>query len=84
MSMRTWRQRADAPSIHAFVGESEGWCVAECREVAVVTQGRTLDETVANLRDALALHLDDDERARAGLPASPRLVVRFETSVLTA
>ena len=43
--------------------ESEGWYVAECLEVAVVTQGRSLDETLANqanLRSALELHLDDE------------------------
>ena len=72
-----------SPAIHAFVSESEGWFVAECLEVAVVTQGGSLDETMANLRGALALHLDDDERARTGLPATLRLVVSFETSALT-
>ena len=74
---------AASPAIHAFVAESEGWYVAECLEVAVVTQGRSLDETLANLRSALALHLDDDERARAGLSSAPRLVVSFETSAPT-
>ena len=48
--------RSGGPSaIHAVVAESEGWFVAECLEVAVVTQGRSLDETLANLRSALAL-----------------------------
>lgn len=73
-----------SPAIHAFVSESEGWFVAECLEVAVVTQGRSLDETMANLRGALALHLDDDERVRTGLPLAARLVVSFETSVKTS
>ena len=31
-----------------MVSESKDWFVAECLEVAVVTQGRTLDELVAN------------------------------------
>ena len=70
-----------APSaIHAVVVESEGWFVAECLEVAVVTQGRTLDETLANLRSALALHLDDEELSRTGLSPAPRLAVSYETS----
>ena len=69
-------------AIHAVVSESEGWYVAECLEVAVVTQGRSLDEMMANLRSALALHLSDDERARAGLPQAPRLVVNYETAAL--
>ena len=71
-------------AIHVAVSESEGWYVAECLEVAVVTQGRTLDETLANLRDALELHLDEEELTRAGLPPQPRLVVNYETSTLAS
>ncbi len=71
-------------AIHAVVSDSEGWYVAECLEVAVVTQGRSLDEALANLRSALELHLDDDELARAGLPSTPRLVVNYETSAFAA
>ena len=47
-------------------------------EVAVVTQGATLDEVVANLEDALALHLEGEDAERLGLAPSPRLVVTFE------
>lgn len=71
-------------TIHAVMTRSEGWFVAECLEVAVVTQGRTLDETLANLREALELHLDPDELARLGLTSAPRLVVSFETTAFAA
>ena len=70
-------------AVHAVISESEGRFVAECLEVAVVTQGRTLDETLTNLRGALAQHLDGDELARTGLPPAPRLVVNYETVVFT-
>ncbi|HEV8339718.1 MAG TPA: type II toxin-antitoxin system HicB family antitoxin [bacterium] len=53
--------------------------VAECLEVAVVTQGHTLDELLANLREALALHLEGEEAALLGLVANPRLVMTYET-----
>lgn len=33
--------------------------VAECSDISVVTQGKTIDETVANLQEAVALHFDD-------------------------
>ena len=71
-------------SIHVVIAESEGWYVAECLEVAVVTQGRSLDETLANLRSALELHLDDEELARAGLMSPVRLVVSHETSAFVS
>ena len=38
-------------------GDESGY-VAECIEVAVVTQGQTIDETVSNLKEAVALHLE--------------------------
>ena len=47
-------------------GEEHGY-VAECVEIAVVTQGATLDETVANLREAVQLHLEGEDLADFGL-----------------
>ena len=73
---------AERASIHAVVFENEGQYVAECLEVAVVTQGRSLDETLAHLREALALYLDGEDMARLGLSPTPRLAVSFETSAL--
>ena len=72
------------PAIHAVISQSEGWYAAECLEVAVATQGRSLDETLAKLRSALTLHLDDEELAHAGLRLAPRLAVNYETSALPA
>ena len=81
----TWTEAGNPfPTIHADVAESEGWLVAECREVGVVTQGRTLDETVRNLREALAVHLAGEESDRRAPSTGPRLVVRYETTALSA
>ena len=81
---RTADHATGRSAIHVVIAESEGWYVAECLETAVVTQGRTLDETLANLRSALELHLDDEELALAGLAPSPRLVVSYETSAFAS
>ncbi len=75
---------AIAASIHAEITRSGDWYVAECLEAAVVTQGRTFDETLGNLRDALELHLDVEECARIGLPPNLRLAVSYETSVFAS
>ena len=69
-----------APTIHVVVTESEGWYVAECMEAAVVTQGRTLDELVGNLREAVGLHLEGDDADQLGLSPKPRLSVTYEFS----
>ena len=84
LAARDSAQSEGISAIHAVVAESEGWFVAECLEVAVVTQGRSLDETLANLRSALALHLDEEELARTGLPPVPRLVVSYESSAFAS
>jgi predicted RNase H-like HicB family nuclease len=58
-------------------GDERGY-VAECMEIAVVTQGATLDETVANLREAVQLHLEGEDLAGLGLAPKPTLVVTME------
>ena len=58
-------------------GEESGY-VAECIEVAVVTQGQTLDEVTRNLQEAVALHLEGEDPADFGLADNPRLLVTME------
>jgi hypothetical protein len=64
--------------IHAVIHSGQDACTAECLEVAVVTQGDTLDEVVQNLCDAIALHLEGEDLAALGLSDNPRLQVIFE------
>jgi len=75
------RRRGLGGVVHAVVVREGRWFIAECLEIAVVTQGRTLDETAEALQEAVALHLDGEDAAALGLIASPRLVVQYETSV---
>ena len=65
-------------SIKAFVHRGENYYVAECLEIAVVTQGRTLDETMDNLREAAALHLENEDLADFDLAPNPSLLVTLE------
>jgi predicted RNase H-like HicB family nuclease len=58
-------------------GEESGY-IAECIEIAVVTQGATLDEVTRNLREAVALHIEGEDLAGLGLAANPTLVVTME------
>jgi predicted RNase H-like HicB family nuclease len=58
-------------------GEQSGY-VAECLEIPVVTQGKTLDEVTRNLRKAVELHLDGENLADLGFAPSPTILMVFE------
>ena len=57
--------------------DESGW-VAECSDLHAVTQGESLDEVTANLREAVALALDGEDLATLGFAASPVIVVTLE------
>ena len=63
---------------HAIVSRDVGWYVAECLEVPVIAQGRTLDELVVALRTGIERRLDTDDPARFGLTRAPRVVLAYE------
>jgi predicted RNase H-like HicB family nuclease len=65
-------------TIKAFIHKGEKYYVAECLELAVVTQGKTLDETVANLNEAVALHLEGENPADFDLVPNPSLLITLE------
>ena len=58
-------------------GEQSGY-TAECLEIPVVTQGRTLDEVTKNLREAVELHLADEDLEALGLVPAPTILVTME------
>ena len=45
-------------TIHFLITKSDHYYVAECREVAILTNGKTWDELVANIREATELHFE--------------------------
>ncbi len=65
-------------TIKAFVHKGDTHYVAECLNLGVVTQGKTLDETIANLQEAIDLHLEGEEPADYGLVSNPTLLVTIE------
>ena len=71
-------------AVHAVVTQSDGWYVAECLEIAVVTQARSFDALLTNLREAVALYMDGEDPARLGLAPAPRLFVSFEAAPVGA
>ena len=70
-------------TIKAFISKGETHYVAECVEINVVTQGRTLDETIANLREAVALYLEGEDLTELHLAPNPSLLITMELEPAT-
>jgi predicted RNase H-like HicB family nuclease len=68
-------------TIHAIIQRGTSAYVAECLEVAVVTQGKTLDEVVENLQQALTLHLEDEDLAKLGLTDHLRVQLIYDMAL---
>jgi Uncharacterized conserved protein len=47
--------------ITVIVLKEENWYVAKCLENNVASQGKTLEESLSNLREAIALYYEDEQ-----------------------
>jgi predicted RNase H-like HicB family nuclease len=66
--------------VHIHRGETH--YVAECIDLPVVTQGKTLDELAENLKEALLLHLEDEDLSEYDLDAAPSVLASFELDLV--
>ena len=71
-------------SIKAYIYKGEAQYVAECMDIAVVTQGKTLDEAIGNLQEAISLHLEGEDLAELDLAPNPSLLITMELEPLVA
>jgi predicted RNase H-like HicB family nuclease len=62
--------------VRIFRGDSK--YVAECLDLPIVTQGDTLDELAANIREAVALHLEGEDLSELGLAPDPTILATME------
>ncbi len=61
---------------HVFKGDK--YYVAECIDIPVVTQGKTLDELVKNLKEAVELHLEGENLSDYDLAPQPSILANIE------
>ncbi len=69
--------------IQVRIYKGETYYVAECLDLPVVTQGKTLDELAENLKEALALHLEGEDLSAYDLVQRPSVLASFELEPLT-
>ena len=60
----------------AILHQEKDWWVANCPEVGTVSQGKTIDEAVANLKEATELYLEEFPLPPSGKP----LMTTFEAA----
>lgn len=62
--------------VHIYKGDK--YFIAECVDLPVVTQGKTLDELAENLKEAIALQLEGENPADFGFAERPSVLASFE------
>lgn len=61
-----------------YIQKEENWYVATSIETGVASQGKTMDEALANLSEALTLYFEDTE---PDYSASPVFITTLEVAV---
>jgi predicted RNase H-like HicB family nuclease len=46
-------------TLTAVIHKEDDWYVADCPEVGTVSQGKTVEEAVANLKEATEIYLEE-------------------------
>lgn len=69
-------------SVKVNVRRGDRFFVADCADIPVVTQGTTVDETIANIREAVAQFFEDEDPAAHGFAADPSLLIVMEVDPL--
>lgn len=64
--------------IQFHISQGENYYVAEGADLAVVTQGKTLDELTKNIQEAVELHLEGEDLSNFDLAPNPSILANFE------
>jgi len=64
--------------VHVRIYKGEKYYVAECIDLPVVSQGKTLDEAVENIREAIHLHLEGEDLSEWDIHPDFSILVSIE------
>ena len=62
--------------VRIFRGERQ--YVAECLDLPVVTEARTLDDLAGNIQEAISLHLEGEDLEELGFTTNPTILAMLE------
>lgn len=69
--------------IQFHISKGKKYYVAEGVDIAIVTQGKTLDELAKNIKEAVELHFEDEDLESLGFTSSPSVLINFELPQLS-
>ncbi len=61
----------------AIVHKEDDWYVSWCPDIDIASQGKTVEEAVANLKEAVELYLEDEDVL---VPQTTSFLTTFEVS----
>jgi predicted RNase H-like HicB family nuclease len=64
--------------IQVRIYKGDTYYVAECFDLPVVTQGKTLDEVVDNIEEAVSLHLEGEDLEQLDISPDFSVLISFE------
>ena len=67
-------------TLSAVIEREEPWYVATCPELGVASQGETLEQALANLREAVELYLETADPGELHLPTSPPFLTTLDVA----
>jgi len=70
--------------IQVKIHKGDKYFIAECVDLPVVTQGKTLDEAVENIREAINLHLEGENLDEWDISPEFSILVNFELEPIHA
>jgi len=70
--------------IQVKIYKGDKYFIAECVDLPVVTQGKTLDEAVENIREAIGLHLEGENLDELDISREFSILVNFELEPIHA
>ena len=63
--------------LSALIHKEGKWYVSLCPELDVASQGKTIEEAIRNLKEAVELYLEDED---ISIPESAPIITMFEVS----
>ena len=69
--------------IQFYINKGEKYYVAQGIDLPIVTQGKTLDELMNNIKEAVELHLEGEKPEDLGFSSHPSVLINMELQAKT-